>query len=83
MLGALSIKPFERSRPWLRRTRALWGFNKAMCGCGGALRVCGRVATDDVEKGVVVEEASLLAAVDGEEREDTAGLQVPRHPRHS
>src|SRR6267143_3978010 len=25
--GAASIKPFEGSRPWLRRARALWGLN--------------------------------------------------------
>jgi hypothetical protein len=39
--GALSVKPFERSRSRLRRTRALWRFNGAKSRFGGASRVCG------------------------------------------
>ena len=34
VLGARSIKPFERSRPWLRRTRALCKFNGGKVQCG-------------------------------------------------
>jgi hypothetical protein len=39
---APSIKPFERSCPWLRRTRALWGLNKWEIRCGGGLDLCDR-----------------------------------------
>ena len=34
VLDARSIKPFERSRPWLRRTRALCKFNGGKVQCG-------------------------------------------------
>jgi len=37
VLCARSIKPFERSRPWLRRTRALWELNGWEERCGGGL----------------------------------------------
>jgi hypothetical protein len=43
---ALSIQRLEGSRPWLRRTRALWGFNNGkerVCGCVEAVP---RSATD-------------------------------------
>src|ERR1019366_9540557 len=36
ILCARSIKPFERSRPWLRRTRSLWKFNGGKMRCGDA-----------------------------------------------
>jgi hypothetical protein len=42
-LCARSIKPLERSRPWLRRTRALWKFNVGKMRGRGAPRLCGGV----------------------------------------
>ena len=36
VLGARSIKPFERSRPWLRGTRSLWDFNGVKMQCADA-----------------------------------------------
>ena len=39
-LRARSIKPFERSRPWLRRTRALCKFNCGKERCEGAPELC-------------------------------------------
>ena len=45
--------------------------------------MCGRVATDDVRRGVVIGEASLLTADDGEGREDTEGVQVLADPKRS
>ena len=36
MLCARSIKPFERSGPWLRRMRSLWKFNGGKMRCGDA-----------------------------------------------
>jgi len=40
--GALSIKPLEGSRPWLRRTRALCRFNSVNEWCRGAPELCRR-----------------------------------------
>ena len=40
MLFARSIKPLEGSRPWLRRTRALWRLNVGRLRCGGLPRWC-------------------------------------------
>jgi hypothetical protein len=42
-LGARSIKPLEGSRPWLRRTRALWRLNVGRLRCGGSPRRCDEV----------------------------------------
>jgi hypothetical protein len=42
-LCARSIKPFERGRPWLRRTRVLWKFNGGKKRCIGVRRLCRRV----------------------------------------
>src|ERR1700692_1018017 len=36
ILGARSIKPFERSRRWLRRTGSLWKFNGGKMQCADA-----------------------------------------------
>ena len=41
LLRAPSIKPFERGRPWLRRTRVLWKFNCGKKRCEGVPRLCG------------------------------------------
>jgi len=38
---ARSIQPFERGRPWLRRTRALWGLNGGEEQRGGELDLRG------------------------------------------
>lgn len=40
MLFARSIKPFEGSRPWLRRTPALWRLNMGRLRCRGLRRWC-------------------------------------------
>ena len=40
VLRARSIKPFERGRPWLRRTRALCKFNGGKERCRGVPRLC-------------------------------------------
>lgn len=40
MLFARSIKPLEGSRPWLRRTRALWRLNVGRLRSGGSPRWC-------------------------------------------
>src|SRR5258707_10107046 len=40
--GALSIKPLEGSRPWLRRTRALCKFNCGKVRCRDAPKLYGR-----------------------------------------
>src|SRR3989442_1190718 len=42
MLCARSIKPLEGSRPWLRRTRALWRLNGGRQRCRASLKLCGR-----------------------------------------
>ncbi len=42
VLRARSIKPSERDRPWLRRTRVLWEFNRGKKGCEGARELCGK-----------------------------------------
>jgi site-specific DNA recombinase len=41
-LCARSIKPLERGRPWLRRTRALWRLNGRRQRCGRRPGLCGR-----------------------------------------
>src|SRR5271166_3325066 len=38
--GALSIQRLEGSRPWLRRTRALWGLNGMEGWCAGVSGYC-------------------------------------------
>src|SRR5437870_6623477 len=42
VLCARSIKPLEGSRPWLRRTRALWRLNGGRQRCGVLPTLCGR-----------------------------------------
>jgi hypothetical protein len=42
MLCARSIKPLERGRPWLQRTRVLCKFNCGKERCEGAPRLCDR-----------------------------------------
>jgi hypothetical protein len=37
---ARSIKPFERGRPGLRQTRALWEFNRGKERCEGVPWLC-------------------------------------------
>ena len=39
---ARSIKPLEGSRPWLRRTRALWRLNEGRLRWGACLKLCNR-----------------------------------------
>jgi hypothetical protein len=46
---AHSIKPFERGRPWLRRTRALCEFNGEKVGCRGVPKLCGRAGETTLE----------------------------------
>ena len=50
VVGARSIKPFERSRPWLRRTRPLWKFNGGKMRCGDAPEVRDRAEQATVAK---------------------------------
>src|SRR5437899_9673764 len=42
VLCARSIKPLEGSRPWLRRTRALWRLNGGRQRCRASPKLCGR-----------------------------------------
>src|SRR5208337_679669 len=88
--GAASIKPFERSRPWLRRARALWRLDEVEERCEG-----GWDLRDGAQLTAWKEKSSWERQVCGEwvtvrsekkrfiGREDAEGLQVLRHPKHS
>ena len=82
VLGARSIKLFERSRPWLRRTRSLWEFNEGKMGCGGAPELRDRAEQATVAKEEVRQEQNSRQEKT-EERGETRFVERQGTPRPS
>jgi len=68
VFGARSIKLFERSRPWMRRTRPLWEFNGGKVGCRGAPKLCGRARRTTLEDEKVTKTQNSCEENSGESR---------------
>ncbi len=88
--GALSIKPLEGSRPWLRRTRALCKFNGGKVRCRGTPGLCGEAqkttpqarelagARNDRERSLWRNRKKRLVR-----RQDAEGRSVAKHAKFS
>src|SRR5229473_459816 len=77
--GALSIKPLEGSRPWLRRTRALCKFNCGKVRCRDAPRLCDRARQTTPEDEAGNEESRESRAMWFVERQGRERLSVLTH----
>lgn len=69
-LCARSIHPFERGRPWLRRTRASMGNERSGVWGWRSAEFAEGCKTEDLERENLVGEASWLIVDDDEEREE-------------